>query len=477
MSKIITNTMRFGWDTFSFRKQGLIESKTAFNCAGVTHVEGFNIKGVQPNDCNRNILFKIDGLYYKLTGETTAALKEVDTQTPTIESVLEEGNTIAELSAMTSIPDFLGKQIYIVIALDAPPDAEVMPSLGIELKTRNNQDQFQKEEISAEYKLADTEVNVVSVTFDSTCTGQAGATVMVSIKQRGEWSGWMTPITAKEQKGTAIKFKAVYTVTTLDGTDTAKVNHVSCIYCNSKSYVSGDIAEILTITQDYENPLSYVRAHVVHKKLMDAEIRAYVSFREKPKIREMLNLGTGTAERQLIQLEDTGINHNTLQVYFDGKPTHNFDYNTELRQILCIAPEGTAISASYQYGWEKEEWLLMANLDCQPKTDSGYYMTSFAYELPSAEDNKSISVVKVELYRPSGTVNDEKIGAGTGKKQLFVLPHFAKKETIKCTGSFSYDDNSRIMTVVAEKDSDIKVTYGWIAETHELSGLVAAWNE
>ena len=459
-------------------KQGLVTSKTGLNCTNVTAVEGFNLSGVQPTNTNRRVIFKIDNTWSKLTtANNTTTLTAVATQPPTSDSILAEGNTVDELVAVTAIPAFVGKIVYPAIAMFADTDVEVMPSLSIELKTRNNQDKFQHEELSAEYQLADTDVSVVSITSDVTCAGQATVAVMVSLKQNGTWSGWMTPISTKGQKASAIKFKSTYTVTTLDGTDTAKLNRISCIYCNSNSYVSGNTAEILTITADYEKPLSYVRGHVIHKKLMDAEIKAYISFREKPKTREMLNIGTGTGERQTIQLADSGINHNTLQVYFDGKPTYNFDYNTELSQILCIAPEGTAITASYQYGWEKEEWLPMQNIGTQPKQASNNYMTSFAYELPADKDNKSISVVKVELYRPNGTISNEKIGVGTGKRQLFVLPHYAKKETLKCSASFSYDDNSRILTVVATKDAEIKVSYDWIAETHELSGLVAAWNE
>lgn len=477
MSKMITNTMRYGTDVFSFRRQGLIVSKTALNAVGTTDVEGFNIAGVQPADCDRRLLFEVDDVWYKLTGDTTATLTQVATQSPTLDSVLAEGNTVAELTTITAIPGFVGKQIYPAIALDAPPDAAVMPTIQLVLKIRNNQDQFQRDELSAEYPLADQDVDIVSITADTTCTGLATVALMVSLKQSGTWSGWMTPLAAKGQKGSAIKYKATYTVSTLDGTDTAKLNRVSCIYCNGNAYVSGNTAELLTVTQDYENPLSYARCHVVHKKLMDAEIKAYVSFRQKPKSREMINIGTGNNERQLIQLTDTGINHNTLQIYYDGKPAYNYDYNTELSQVLCVATTGAAITASYSYGWEAETWLPMTHDGTQKCIDSGNYESSFCYELPSNVVDKSISVVKIELYRPEGQVTDAPLGTATGQKQLFVLPHFAKKETISCTGAFSYDDASRILTVVAAKDTAIKISYSWSAETHELNGLVSAWNE
>ena len=475
---MITNTMRYGADTFSFRRQGLVLSKQSLNATGVTDVEGFIITGAQPADTDRRLAFKVDDIWYKLTiTEGAAELSELPTQDITVESLLAEGNTVPELSTITSIPGFVGKQIYTAIALDAPPDAEVMPSIKLELKVRNNQDRYQDEQISPEYPLADIDVDIVSVTADVTTTGQAAVNVMVSLKQSGTWSGWMTMLTAKGQKASAVKYKAVYTVSTLDGTDTAKVNSVSCIYCAGSSVVSGDTAEIMTITQDYENSLQFAQCMVKHKPLMDAVINAFVAFRSSPKKREMINIGTGNGDTQTITLADTGINHNTLSVQYDGRPVYDYSYNTETSQITFTAAEGVAVTATYQYGWEAETWRQMTAQEPQIYNDTGLYATKFTYTLPDDVTGKTISNIKVQLYRPSGTVADQVLGTATGQRQLFVLPHYAKKETIRSNAQFSYDDKSRVLTVVGDKDSEIKVSYDWIAETHEVRGLVAGWAE
>lgn len=485
MGNLNTNTMRYGTDTFSFRKQGLLLSKMPFNCSNVTSVEGFNLSGVQPADTNRRLAFKMDDVWYKLVvAAGTATLSELSTQTITIDSLLLEGNTVDELAAITSIVAFLGKQVYTAIALDAPPDAEVMPSLSIELKTRNNQDQFQQDELSAEYTLSNTtDISIVSITADTTATGQATVSIKVSLKQSGIWSGWMSLIAAKDQKASAIKYKATYTVSTLDGTDTAKVNKVSVIYCSGSANVSGDTAEILTKTQDYENGLSYIQCLVKHKALMDAQIKAYASYRPAPKKRTMINVGSGNGKTQTVTLglagvADTGINHNTLSVQFDGKSVFDYSYNTETSEVTFTAAESVAVTASYEYGWKAETWVEMTEQATQIYNDSGYYGTKFAYTLPSdLAESQAISNVKVQLYRPSGTAKDVVLGTATGKRQLFVLPHFAKKETITCTGSWSYDDDNRILTVVADKDTEIKISYTWIAEAHEIYGLTAGWAE
>ena len=482
------NTMRYGTDNFQFRKQDMIISKKALDARKTTAIEGFNIYGVQPDGCSRNAIFQIDGTWNRLLiTNGTATLSAVATQTPTIDSVLNEGNTAAELATVTSIPAFVGKTIYVAMVNDAPGDATVLPTFGIELKLRNNQDQYQKDEPSAEYTLAASDVEIVSVTADATTTGQAKAAVMVSLKQAGTWSGYMNMIDAKGQKASAIKYKATYTVTKLDGTDSAQVNKVSVIYCAGNSTVSGDTAEILTITQDYENGLSFAQCLVKHAALMDAKIRGFVSFRSAPKKRTMIAVGTGTGQTQTVKLGmkdsqgnfvlDAGINHNTLSVQYDGKPVFDYGYNTETSELTFTAANGVAVTANYEYGWEQENWFEMAAQDPQIYNDSGTYATKFTYTLPSGADNKTISDIKIQLYRPSGHVDNAILGTATGQRQLLVLPHYAKKETIVCNGSWSYDDSSRIFTVVADKGTQLTISYDWIAETQEVYGLTAGWAE
>lgn len=485
---LTTNTMRYGTDNFSFRKQAIIIDNKGLDATKATSVTGFNITGQQPDSCNRCAIFKVDGTYYKLSvAAGVATLTAVATQTPTIDSVLAEGNTAAELAAVTSIAGFVGKTIYPVLVNDAPGDAVVMPTFGLDLKLVSNQDQYSKDEYSAEYSLATGDVDIVSVTADTTTTGNGTAVVQAALKQSGAWSGWMPLINAKGQKASAIKYKATYTVSALGGADSAKVNKTVVIYCAGSSTVSGDTADILTITQNYDNALSFAECMVKHKALTDAQIKAFVAFRSAPKTRTMINVGTGNGSTQTVKLgvkdangnliADTGINHNTLTVQFDGKPAYNFGFNTEVSELTFTADTGVAVTATYEYGWEAETWAEMTAQVAQPYNDSGYYGTKFTYTLPSGSTDKTISDIKVQLYRPSGHVDNAAIGIATGQRQLFVLPHYAKKETIVCSGSWSYDDNSRILTVVAARDSQITASYDWLAETHEIYGLTAGWAE
>lgn len=477
--QLCTNTIRYGFDNVSFRWQGLIIAMQRLDCTG-TSVEGFNIEGAEPADCSRKLVFKVDNIWYKLAiQEGIANLEKLESQEITIDNLLENGNSVEELLTITDIPEFVNKDVYPAIVLDAPPDAVVMPTIKLGIKVRNIQDLYQHEEISSEYKLSDdnTDVDIIAVVPDVEEQGLGKATVTVALKTNGFWNGYVDPLQVKGKKASAVKIKTVYSVSEIGGADSAIVNHVNIFYKSGNAYVSGTTAEIMSIAHNYENNLNYARCHIVHSKLIDAKINTYVSFRDKPKRREMLNIATGNDERQEILLEDSGIDHNSLKLYFNNKLQFDYDYNTEISQLVFTAPKDAAVNVSYDYGLEKEEWLKMDEVGVQPNLQTGYYETEFAYSLPLETENKTISVIKLELSRPEGQVIDAILGEGNNRTQLYVLPHYAKKETIVCNGAFSYDEASRLLRVVGQDKEEIKISYNWMAETPKIYSLVAAWNE
>ena len=86
------------------------------------------------------------------------------------------------------------------------------------------------------------------------------------------------------------------------------------------------------------------------------------------------------------------------------------------------------------------------------------------------------------LSKPGGTVTAAALGTAIGKTQMFVLPHAAKPATIAVsassgTPSWSYDEDSRILTAAGTDGAALAISYDWIAETPVCYGFVAAWNE
>ena len=353
------NTIRYATDEFAFNKAGLTYTNTPLDCTAFTSVNGFTTAGTQPTNTDRRVAFKVGNTWYKVTGTGAVTLTSLPTQTVTAESLLSEGNTVTELDAATSVAGFIGKSVGVAIALVAPGDATTLPTLQLGIKGLNIQDQFTKVDYSPEYTLSNKEdVTVVNLTAITTTTNGGTVTVEASIKQAGTWSAYMPLVSAKGQKASAVKFKATYTVTVI-GTSSATVNSVSILYRSNNAVVSGSTADVLTTTEDLGLSMRHARCMVKHQPLRDATLKAYVAFRDTSVERDMIQIGTGTGERQTITLADNGINHNTLRLFYGSQPLFDYDYNTELSQISCTVPVGSIIFASYSCGWQPETWVPM----------------------------------------------------------------------------------------------------------------------
>ena len=222
--------------------QSLLTTSKPWDTTGKTAIEGFELAGIQPADSNRRVIFMADSVYYKLTTDTAGlatptaltVLGGADGKTAvnatasniTDDYVLTNGNTVTELSAVKSIPTWIGKRVYPIIALDCAQDATVYPTLKIALKTRCNQDQYQKSEESAEYVLAadDAPVTISEIVPYTTVKGAAKIEIQVFLKQNGFWSSSMSLEEAKGKQATAIKYKATYTVSKLESEDSAQID-------------------------------------------------------------------------------------------------------------------------------------------------------------------------------------------------------------------------------------------------------------
>ena len=465
----------------------LLISNLGVDKTSTTAITGFTIDGIQPTNTDRHLAFKVgtDTTWYKLNNNAgTASLSALATQSITGDSIASEGNTVAELLALTNIPDFVGKIIYPAVALTVNTGATTMPTLRLtEIKGTTNTSIYTKTIDSLEYTLADTDVSIVSITPNATTTGNATIDITVSLKQNDVWSAYIPYLTAQNQQASAIKYRATYTVTTLDGTDTAKINSVTILHTDGAGITSDEYAEIYTQSYEYTNGLSFAECLVRHEALKDATIDAYVSFKRKPDVRENLQIGVGNDLEQVLTLgfggtPDTGINHNTIQVYLDGKRTYNFDFNTLTSQITITVAKGVAITVNYEYNNEAEEWHQMNMMTSQIYQDTGYYGTKFEYVLPDTiVEEKTLPCVKVVLGRPQGTVTDYALGTATGTVQSFTLPHYAKEETIVCNGQWRYIADTRQLLVVATQGTELTVSYGWIAELPKVYGLTAGYAE
>ena len=480
---MLPQSSAFGSDMFSLSRQALLISNKAFDTSGQTSVEGFVISGTEPADTTRRFVFRVDGKLYKFSGQQLTEYFG----SGEVYDILVGGNTAAELASVNNIPDWLGKKIYPLIALEAPIDAPVMPSAKISLKVRCSSDTYQKVVESATYTLAAADgaiPTIAEINADTSTIGNASIDVAVRLLGAdGKWSEYMSLVDARNRDAVQVQFRFVYKVTTLTGSDIAKVNSISLKHTLGGTAVSGDVAELYSILQKYDNDIRTCRIVLNHKQLIDSQIKCYVNFMHAPKSRKFLQLGIASGVLEDFTLgvngeKDLGVDQNTLQVYANGKPLPDFSYNVETSEITVNAPEGSAITASYDYGHDEEVWREMKlQVYQRPKSD-GTFMSRYSYTL-SDEDavDMELSNIRVKFFRPNGHVENQSLGVATGAVQQLVLDHLADADTISCNADWSYDPDSKILTCVAPAGVNLYVSYDWLGESQTVYSFFVGWAE
>ena len=471
-SGMIFNTMFAGTDEFNFQRQSLLKSKVPFDLTDETSCAGFTIEGTEPPNTKRRIVFEIDGQLYKFGNSGLIQYEERGEA----EDIIEGGNTVAELLELSNIPAFVGKKIYPVIALQADDDAQLMPKIRLKLKVNSFNDRYLKNEFSPEYDLGEgSKIHELKV---STYTnGNANVTTYARIYNDG-WSDWDYTSNFANKKASKIQYKINYLLSTLDGSDFGAVNYIRCLYTTDADKLSGSTQNIISLAQDYPADLKTCYALIKHDELVDAEIKAYVNFSPELQRRENIMVGTTTGENQTIYLAyngviDTGILQDTIHIEIGGKPCTDFFYDTENSTItLPSQPPDEEILASYDCV-AAENWLEMDKDFTQ--ADGNHYTTRFKYRLANNQ-NMRRAAVKFEIIRLSANVDSNEISSGTGKLQIFALPHKAKAETLSATGNFVYDEGAQILKTVVNIDNPVTVGYSFTGNLPKIYSYIAGFS-
>lgn len=479
------NTMRFGTDTFTVTegddpviggRQALLVSNESLDATNATAVTSITITGNEPTGTSRRFMFKIDGKVYRFVNGTLTEY----TGAINVSNVLANGNTAAELTTLSNITGFAGKQIYPIIALESQGNNEPTAKIAINVSSSVES----KERVSVkQWQVLPAPSGVIpkitEVTASTACTGNGTATVEVRFKDAtGTISSYMPLTDAAGQEAVEVAFRITYRVSTV-GSDTAKVNSVTVKYIAEGDVVTGETSDFYSVIPDFETNLRLCYLVIRHKKLINSTIEAFANFFPKPKHRERIYIGFGRNETRTYTLGSNGapdaqINPSTLRIYVDGNATTNFDFNTETCELTISAPDGKSILASYDYDCGSEVWHpMIREFNQQPYFD-GSYMTRFSYVLPDDYD-ASRANIRVRLTRPQGRVSNEFLGTAQGRTQQFVLPHFADASTIRLNADFSYDAETRVLTCVATKGTDLRISYNYVGEQHTIYSWAAGW--
>ena len=503
---ITSNTMRFCTDIFGFTdededtqaeeqedtkvqapttKTAFLVSKKPFDCTKKSAVTGFIVSGLEPAKANRRLIFKIDNkLWYFVNNTLTEYTRDGN-----YADVIKYGNKAASLTSINSIPGFVGKKVYPIIAMNAPSNLDDMPTLKLQLKTQTTSDDLTDTQETPVYELTKDEnvPRIAEISVESACSGNGTVDVKVKLQNEDEsWTDYMALNDAADKDAIACQFKITYKVTTTSGADVAAIDNITIDHTLGKTVVSGDEADIYTVVADYENDLQTCYAIVRHSELIDSKVYAYVNFMSKPLSRELILIGTGTGSVQQLTLgvngtADKGIDQSSVKLYADDDPIDEFDVNTLISQVSVKAKKNSSIFASYDYKHDAEEWLAMTLVSRQPyNDDDGTWVSRYEYTLPdNLTAGMTISNVRIKMHRTSGTVTNGSLGKATGKKQKFALAHLAKGKGMKFSDSnvswsFNADDN--IVTLVAPKNTALKITYKWSGETITVYSLSAGWS-
>lgn len=469
-----------GGSTAAFVKKALLVSKTALDCTNKSSVQQIIISGVQPSGTDRRFMFRIDNKNYKFTGSTLVEY----TGNLTTDNVLSNGNTAAQLQALSSVPGFVGKNIYPIIALKAPSTSEDAPTVKLQLKTQASADTLTSTKTSIVTELVDDDSTpvITELTPDFTLKGNATCTVKIRLRVNGTWTNYMVLEDALEKEAQAVQFQVTYKVTKTDGTDSAKLNSVTVGHTLGKAVVADGNADIYTKVADYDNDLQYCYVTVKHAPLNDSYLEAYVNFMKPPKHRDLISIGVGNGARQEFTLglngtPDARIDTTTLRLFEGATELSEFNFNSATATVNLIGKKDVTYFASYDYEYSVENWSKMTPEETEPFNDeTGLQTSRFSYKLQDTA-GMTTSSVRLRLVRPTGDVKNYSLGKATGKMQLFVLPHIPKMSTIKFskTVEWDLDEDNNILSVIAAKNTALSVSYSWAGENITVHSLACGW--
>ena len=452
--------MQYGTDGFEFRRQALLKSRACLDFTQETSVPQLIIAGTQPDGTSRRVIFEIDGRLYRFVN---GALDIYDDRGE-LDDILADGNTVDELMALENIAGFVGKKVFPVIALDAPAGAPVLPRIKISAKVNSYNDVYSKVETSPIYDLA-ANGRIIRVTTAISTNGFGTVTVKCRLKNPVTgWGEWIATADAQGRLAAAIQFQASYVLTTLDGSDSAKVDNVQTDYTTDADSSAAEFFELVTQPQEFSVNLGTCYALVKHDALQDCGVSAYVKFAPPVQHREV-SLGNATGREQTFNLPDRFLIASSLHLEIGGRTIQSFYYDTQNSAITFTGEAGAAIEVSYDYGAE-EIWREMA------VSESAAEATKFVYRLSEITTASKVSAVKIRFTKKAGHV-EESLGVGTGREQIFSTDHRATSLT--CTSPCRYDEQTHILRTLAPIGENISVAYNWRGDFPAVNEIICGW--
>ena len=432
-----------------------MQCKNPFDFTYETNCKGFTISGTQPDFTSRRIIFKIDDKLYRFINNV---LDEYPYKGD-IDDVLKFGNTVGELLALDDIPAFIGRKVFPIIALDAPADAKVFPTIKLAVKVSSYNDIYQKFHFSPVYNLKPN-AKIISIREIKTETGNATSITECRINKLSGWSDWLPLLDAEYQTASQIQFRTNFALTTLDGTDSSQIN-ITIRYTDDADKVATNFRIFTTSTQSLDADLKNCYVLVKHSPLLDSTLQAYVNLREGVKRRAKVFLGRTAGIEQTLYLPNKYFVQNSLRVEIDGKPFYDYEYDTENSALKFTAPADLPVTAAFDYH-SAENWQPMT-LDF-----SKLNQTRFTFHT----DTENLRECAVMLVLRTSTGNAEFTATGTGRVQTFALNNFPTAVT--CNAPFKIDN--QLIKICAPIDATVICNYNYEGNIPNVNEFIAGFS-
>ena len=486
MSDIKYNTMRFGTDEFNpFIRQALLVSAVPVNLSNYNRLDQITVLGNQPAGSDRRFMFKMDDKLYKFTDQT---LTEYSGDL-TLENVLNNGNTAAQIEAVSFNRQLVGKNIFPIIALytnvqDAPSAKLVFSAANatetLDLTVEHSVKYFHDYDINPDAGLTGT---ILGFSWDIETNGAASAGFKVKLLQGDTWSDYLTLTQAKGQSAKAVQPKYYYHVDAVNGSNSVKIKSFAVHWSpDVNSLVYGDTAYLFSIVKNFIINVTGCVLVVRHHDLEGGSIQAHASFQKKRKYisGETLSYVAPLVGANYFRIAHSNFILPSLKIYRDGVQTSDFKYNPAEPDIIWVKnPDGAdygnsySASADYTYDADDENWLLMAADSVQTSRDG---ICSTRFYLANAVGNKALGAIRLTVSRGRNTVN--LTATATGQDQSIQFAH--TPDDIECDAdTWYYDSTANIADDAfhfsATQGQTVHISYTWHGKTPVITGFSAAF--
>lgn len=191
------------------------------NCSSLTQAISYAATATLPTSTAIYAIVQIDSVWYK-----PSTMAAVATQTPTKDSIIAEGDTIAALIATSASP-LAGKTAIMKLGFNSDDTATTMPSITLPtVSGKIGQDVFNKVEESGEITIGTT---LLAISFTKTALDGGNITMKAKYKQGGIWTDWLDLSLCANVAATAVNLQATFIATNLN-VSIAKNLDVSILY-------------------------------------------------------------------------------------------------------------------------------------------------------------------------------------------------------------------------------------------------------